>query len=174
MRPSLTALPKRAAGKARATAAGSPVPAGQDQPAPDAEASARPSARERAAMRRRARKAGHMREALVRDLGALVVEMDRLGRRNDELLARKAREIEALDRELRGIANALGQRQPVTSLVAAGIAGSCAACGTLLGTSDRFCSHCGKPAADDGTSAGGPAGPPPAQLQLETVGTDGR
>jgi hypothetical protein len=169
MRPSLKGLPKRAAGKARETAAGTPVPAGHEPPPPGAEA--RPGARERSAMRRRARKASHLREALVRDLGALVVEMDRLGRRNDELVARKARDIEALDAELRGLAAALGERQTLARVVDTGIAGACAHCGTLLATDDRFCSHCGKPVAEDGAPAA-PAAPSPAQLQLETVGVE--
>ena len=147
MRPPFRALPTRAADKARDAAAGSAVPAGQEPPPPGAED--QPSARSRGAMRRRLRKATHLREGLVRDLGALVVEMDRLGRRNDELLARKAREIEALDRELRGLAEALGQRHTVAQVVIAGIAGECAACGTLLGTEDRFCSRCGTAVARD-------------------------
>jgi hypothetical protein len=101
-----------------------------------------------------------------------MVEMDRLGRRNDELLARKAREIEALDRELRGLNEALGQRQTVNRVVLAGIAGSCTACGTLLGNDDRYCSRCGKPVAGDGAEPQDQPGPPPAQLQLETVGAE--
>ena len=166
MRP-LKALPKRAADKARATAAGSPEPAGQEPP--PAGAGDRPSARERAAMRRRIRKVARTREALVRELGALVVEMERLGRRNDELLARKAREVTTLDAELRRIREALGERHTLERLVSTGIAGACTACGTLLGTEDRFCARCGR-------AAGEPPAPIPVpepsadQLQLETVG----
>ena len=161
MRPPFRALPKRAAEKARDTAAGSAVPAGQEPPAPGAED--QPTARSRGAMRRRLRKATHLREGLVRDLGALVVEMDRLGRRNDELLARKAREIEALDSELRGLAEALGQRHTVSQVVIAGIAGECAACGTLLGTEDRFCSRCGTPVAGGARASQAPGAQPAAQ-----------
>ena len=114
-----------------------------------------------------------MREALVRELGALVLEMERLGRRNDELVRRKAREIEALDRQLSGLADALGRRQTLSSVVATGVAGACRACGTLLGTEDRFCSRCGRAAVDE-DGAEPAAAPSPAQLQLETVGAERR
>ena len=168
MRP-FKALPKRAAEKARATAAGSSEPAGQEPPAHGA--ADRPSARERAAMRRRVRKVARTRVALVREIGALVVEMERLGRRNDELVSRKAREVAFMDEELRGLRTALGHRETLERLVATGVAGPCSACGTLLGTEDRFCGRCGKPAGD------GPA-PPEApassaeQLQIETIGAE--
>jgi hypothetical protein len=164
MRPTLTSL----ADKARETAAGTPTPAGQEPPAPAA--AARPGARERAAMRRRVRKATRTREALVRELGTLVVEMERLGRRNDELLVRKARAVAALDDELRGLREALGQRLTLERVVATGIAGACRACGSLLGTEDRFCSRCGTPAADDPQAPRPGARPSQAQLQLHTVG----
>jgi hypothetical protein len=121
-------------------------------------------------MRRRARKSAHLREALVRELGELVVEMNRLGRRNDELITRKAREIQALDRQLDGLAEALGERRTVAQVTLAGIAGSCARCGTMLGTDDRFCSRCGK--AVDGDAEPEAVAPPAAQLQLETVGAE--
>jgi hypothetical protein len=173
----MPSLRKRAADKANAAAAGSPTPAGQEPAPPDARA--RPGARERAAMRRRIRKAARVREALVRELGALVLEMERLHRRNDELVARKAREIESLDRELSGLAEALGRRQTLPSVIATGVAGACRACGTLLGTEDRYCSRCGKPAGDGGAAAAAaPAddasagAPSPAQLRLEPAGAE--
>jgi hypothetical protein len=167
MRP-LKALPKRAAEKARETAAGSSTPAGQAPPAPDS--ATRPGARERAAMRRRARKVSREREALVRELGTLVVEMERLGRRNDELLAAKSRAIVALDDELNGLREALGERRTLAQVVATGIAGSCSACGSLLGTEDRFCSHCGTPAGAV-TAPAAPAHTPGGhELQVNTAG----
>jgi hypothetical protein len=166
MRPTLTSL----ADKARETAAGSPTPAGQEPPAP--EATAKPGARERAAMRRRVRKAARTREALVRELGALMVEMERLGRRNDELLVRKAREITTLDEELTGLRRALGERFTLERVVATGIAGSCRACGSLLGTEDRFCSRCGTPATEEAQAEAPAARPSAAQLQLHTAGAE--
>jgi hypothetical protein len=170
--PSFKALPKRAADKARATAAGSPEPAGQEPPAPGA--ADRPGASERAAMRRRIRKLARARDALTRELGTLVVEMERLGRRNDELLARKARDIVTLDDELRRLRQALGERQTLERVVAVGIAGSCGACGTLLGTEDRFCSRCGKAVGEESAAKDVPPPPPPSQLRLETVGAERR
>jgi hypothetical protein len=167
MRPSLSSL----ADKARETAAGSPTPAGQDAPSP--EAAQRPGARERAAMRRRVRKVARLREALARELGGLLVEMERLGRRNDELLVRKAREIVLLDDELHGLRTALGERHTLERVVATGIAGSCRVCGSLLGTEDRFCSRCGTAAAED-AGAEAQARPSQAQLQLHTVGAERR
>jgi hypothetical protein len=167
MRPSLTSL----ADIAREAAAGSPTPAGQEPPTEAAVA--RPGARERAAIRRRARKVTRTRDALVRDLGVLVVEMERLGRRNDELLAGKAREIAALDDELRGLRSALHERMTLEQLVAAGIAGSCLGCGSLLGTEDRFCSHCGTAAGESPVDR--PVEQPSdAQLQIQTVGAERR
>jgi hypothetical protein len=168
--PSFKALPKRAADKARATAAGSPEPAGQEAPAPGV--AARPGASERAAMRRRVRKLARTHDALTGELGALLVEMVRLDRRNDELLARKAREIAALGEELRGLRAALGQRDTLERVVAVGISGTCGACGTLLGTEDRFCSRCGKAVGEDTPRDDVPPPPPPSQLRLETVGAE--
>lgn len=170
MRPPFRALPKRAADKARSAAAGSPVPAGQEPPSADAPGG--PTSADRREMRRRARKSAHLREALVRELGELLVEMNRLGRRNDELITRKAREIQALDRQLDGLAQALGERRTVAQVTLAGIAGGCTRCGTLLGVDDRFCSRCGKPVDGDGEPEA--AAPPAAQLQLETVGVESR
>jgi len=164
MRP-LKELPKRAADKARGAAAGSPTPAGQE---PLAEAAAgQPGARERAAMRRRVRKVARTRDELVRELGALVVEMERLGRNNDELVKRKARRIVSLNEELEGLRGALGDRHTVAQVVAAGIAGSCSSCGSLLGTEDRFCSHCGTPA---GAQAGGAASSNGAHHETDGAG----
>jgi hypothetical protein len=122
-------------------------------------------------MRRRVRKVARMREALVRELGTLLVEMERLGRRNDELLIRKAREVAALDDELGGLRSALGDRLTLERVVATGIAGSCRSCGSLVGTEDRFCSRCGTPATADGTTPATER-PSQAQLQIDTVGAE--
>jgi hypothetical protein len=50
------------------------------------------------------------REALLLDLGALVYELHRQGRRAPELLQRKAVELGELDRELRALEDALENR----------------------------------------------------------------
>src|ERR671916_440760 len=101
MRPAMKSLPKRAADKARDAAAGTPVPAGE--PSPSEGATAKPRAGDRASMRRRVRRLRRTREVLLRELGALVVEMHRLDRQNPDLVARRASELRAIDDELRGL-----------------------------------------------------------------------
>ena len=106
----------------------------------------KPTARERGRMRRRLRQQRRMREALLLDLGALVFELHRQARREPELLQAKAAELTAVDQEVRALSHALDSGQPLHELVAAGIAGSCASCGSLLSTDARYCSACGAPA----------------------------
>jgi hypothetical protein len=141
MRPSLKNIPKRTAEKARDAAGGSPIPAGQEEPSADAPAT--PTTAERGAMRKRARRLARLREVQLRELGALVVEMRRLGRDNPELLKRKALETLGMDNELRRLRAALGERETMEHVVAAGVAGTCERCATLMATEDRFCPHCG-------------------------------
>jgi hypothetical protein len=104
-----------------------------------------PGRRERGRMRRRLRQQQRVREALLLDLGALVYELHRQGRREPELLQAKAAELLAVDDEVRALGEALHERQPLAQLVAAGIAGSCPTCGALLTSDARFCSSCGSP-----------------------------
>lgn len=103
----------------------------------------RPRARERGRMRRRLRSQRRMREALLLDLGALVFELHRQGRREPELLQAKAAELNAVDQEVRGLAQALDDDDGILELVAAGIAGSCENCGSLLSTDASYCPACG-------------------------------
>jgi hypothetical protein len=127
-------------------------------------ASYKPSARERGRMRRRLREQRRMREALLLDLGALVFELQRQGRREPELLQAKAAELSAVDDEVRALAGALDAGHTVMELVATGVAGSCASCGSLLSTDARYCHACGAPAVPPLTSerqGGGPALAPP-------------
>src|SRR5919199_4331926 len=105
----------------------------------------KPTARERGVMRRRLRRQQRVREALLLDLGALVYELHRHGRREPELLQAKAAELSAVDDEVRALGDALEEHQPLAELVAAGIAGSCGACGALLTRDARLCSSCGTP-----------------------------
>ena len=64
-------------------------------------------------MRRRLRRQERVREALLLDLGALVWELHREGRREPELLQAKAAELAAVDDEVRALAEALeGGRPP--------------------------------------------------------------
>ena len=134
--------------------------------------SGKPGARERGRMRRRLREQRRMREALLLDLGALVFELQRQGRREPELLQAKAAELSAVDQEVRALAAALEAGHGVLELVSTGVAGSCGMCGSLLSTDARYCQACGAPAvpslAADRQQDGGPAlaparpQPPPA------------
>jgi hypothetical protein len=145
MRPSLKALRSSASDRAHRAAEGAAPPAGQDPP-PFAQL-ATPGAVERGTIRRRLRRARRMREMLLTELGALVMEMHRQGRHDRALVERKAREALIADREALGLSRALGEGYGVSQVVAAGIVGSCYVCGSLLATDDRYCSRCGTAAA---------------------------
>lgn len=112
-------------------------------------------------MRRRLRQQRGMREALLLDLGALVFELHRHGRREPELLQAKAAELTAVDNEVRALSEALEEDLGVVELVAAGITGSCQECGSLLSTDARFCATCGR-AARPGLEAR--QAPPPEEI----------
>jgi hypothetical protein len=169
MRPSLKGLRTRAAESAEKAAAGSPVPAGQEEPT--AQQLQRPGARERGAMRRRLRRLRRTREALVSDLGGLVVELYRHGRAQSPLIGQRVEQVAAVDAEMRGLAQALGTELTLNEVVVAGIAGTCTKCGSLLATSDRFCAHCGTavqqaaPPPSVAAAATGAKPPPPAQAK---------
>ena len=100
----------------------------------------------RGRMRRRLRRQRQVREALLLDLGALVFELHRQGRREPELLQAKAAELTAVDREVRALSEALDAGASQPQLVAPGILGSCANCGALLSADARYCATCGVPA----------------------------
>lgn len=117
--------------------------AGQESIAAPDEQRARPLPRGKSAVRRRLRRQQRLREALLLDLGAIVFELHRQGRREPELLQAKAAELTPVDEEVRALAEALEEDQGLGDLVAAGIAGTCRSCGALLTTDARFCSRCG-------------------------------
>jgi zinc ribbon protein len=104
----------------------------------------KPTALQRGQMRRRLRHQQRIREALLLDLGALVFELHRQGRREPELLQAKAAEVSAVDNEVRALAEAL-EADATIEMLAPGVAGVCGNCGTLLSTEDRFCPNCGTP-----------------------------
>ena len=119
-------------------------------------------------MRRRLRRQRRMREALLLDLGALVFELHRQGRREPELLQAKAAELKAVDEEVRALADALEAGDGMMQLVAAGIAGSCENCGSLLSTDARYCAACGAaalPALEASGAARGGLGPRASGLE---------
>jgi len=59
-------------------------------------------------MRRRLRKQRRARDALLLELGALVYELHRQGKRAPELLQRKAAELTGIDEDVRYLEEALG------------------------------------------------------------------
>ena len=121
----------------------------------------RPKARERGRLRRRLRRQRQMREALLLDLGAIVYELHRQGRREPELLQAKAAELKAIDEEVRALVEALDADEGMMHLTAAGIAGSCENCGSLLSTDARYCGACGAAALP---ALAGPAPAPRAEV----------
>jgi hypothetical protein len=104
----------------------------------------RPGLRERSRIRRRARYLRRLRELQLRDIGGFVVELQRFGREQPELLKAKVDQAAETDRELRALEHALGNGETVAELREPGIGGACAACGTVHGSSDRYCSWCGR------------------------------
>src|SRR5205085_8166081 len=86
-----------------------------------------------------------LREAQLLELGALVLEAHKHGRDGTPIIETKAEEAAATDAETRAVAGALATDAGLDTLVAAGIAGPCPTCGTLVSTAARFCSTCGTP-----------------------------
>jgi hypothetical protein len=101
--------------------------------------------RGRAQMRRRARYLRKLRELQLRDLGGFVLELQRFGAERPALVQTKVAAAGETDRELRALESALGERRALREVREAGIGGACVACGTVHGSSDRYCSWCGQP-----------------------------
>ena len=120
-------------------AAAEPLPAGL---APEDVAPTRPSFRDRGRLRRRLRYLRRVRELGFRDLGGLVFDLHRFGRRNDELVLGKLAALDAVDRELRAIERVLDERRDIIELREPGVA-ACPRCGALHGSDARFCPQCG-------------------------------
>lgn len=112
------------------------IPAGEDAP------SGPPGFSERGRMRRRMRFLRKARELAYRDLGGLVFDLHRFGRRNDALVLAKLETIGRIDGELRALEATLAERRPVTVLREAGVA-ACPRCAAIHGSDDRFCPNCG-------------------------------
>ena len=126
---------------------GVPTAGGTDTPEPIAErppAAASPGFAERARMRRRLRYLRRLRELAFRDLGGLVFDLHRFGRRRDELVLGKLDALAAIDTELRALETALDDRRTLLELREPGIA-ACPRCATLHGSDANFCPGCGTP-----------------------------
>jgi hypothetical protein len=119
------------------------TPAGEDPPnGPTETYSDQPGFSERGRMRRRMRFLRKARELAYRDLGGLVFDLHRFGRRNDALVLAKLETIGRIDGELRALQDTLAERRPVTVLREAGVA-ACPRCAAIHGSDDRFCPNCG-------------------------------
>ena len=124
-------------------------------------------------MRRRLRFLRKARELAYRDLGGLVYNLHRFGRRNDALVLAKLDTIGRIDTELRALESALSERQSVTVISEAGVA-ACPRCAAIHGSDDRFCPNCGlamdlraeRPVAGPQTAPTPP--PPPASTPMPT------
>jgi hypothetical protein len=137
MRPILRKIRERAASAADRTSA-TGAPAGQDGGQPQ-----RASARDRGQMRRRIRQLRRRRDALLLELGGLVMEMHRQGRGDQQLVSSRAEEVSRVDAEARELVRALDGGDRLDELVSAGILGTCESCAALLSADARYCSQCG-------------------------------
>ena len=145
-------------------AAEAPAPEAAPAPDPVAAIPADPSWRDRGRLRRRLRYLREVRELGYRDLGGLVFDQHRFQRPNDGLVHGKVLAIDAVDRELRAIEQALRSGRLVTELALPGIS-ACQRCGALHGSDARFCPQCGLAFAGPRTVSGmGDAGPIPAPI----------
>jgi ribosomal protein L40E len=149
-----------------------PLPAGL---APEDVAPSRPSFRDRGRLRRRLRYLRRVRELGFRDLGGLVFDLHRFGRRNDELVLGKLAALDAVDRELRAIERVLDERRDILELREPGVA-ACPRCGALHGSDAKFCPQCGTQFSGPlamievgGTIAPAPAGAPEAHTPQQPL-----
>ena len=131
------------------------APAAEPAPAidPVAAVPANPTWRERGRLRRRLRYLREVRELGYRDLGGLVFDQHRFQRPNDGLVQGKVLAIDAVDRELRAIEQALRAGTLVTELALPGVS-ACQRCGALHGSDARYCPQCGLAFAGPRTVAG--------------------
>lgn len=97
-----------------------------------------------AQLRRRARYLRSLRELQLRDIGGFMVELERFDRQRPDLVRQKVAAAAQTDRELRALEHALQESRGVGEIRQPGIGGACPACGTVHGSSDRFCSWCGQ------------------------------
>jgi hypothetical protein len=153
-----------------------PLPAGVT---PQDVAPIRPTFRNRGRLRRRLRYLRRVRELGFRDLGGLVFDLHRFGRRADELVLGKLAALRTVDHEMRALERALDQHRDIIELREPGIA-ACARCGALHGSEARFCPACGTPVegplafSDVGEGPHPPAPTPGAEVRpLHAAGPAG-
>lgn len=168
MRLSPTVLTNRFRAVADRLARGSAVPAGTD-PGEQEAAAKRPGSRERGAIRRRLRQQRKLRDAVLMELGALVMEAHRHGRDDAGVVKSKAAEAAAVDAEAVALAETLNEGGDLARLTATGLAAPCHACGTLVSTRARFCEQCGTDLSARPAAAAEPAD----AMAVEAASADG-
>lgn len=136
-------------------------PAAPLDPPPFAPAAPPSAGGNRAKLRRRMRYLRRAHELGLRDLGGLVFDLHRFGRRNDQLVVGKLQALETVDAELRAIERVLGAHRDVLELREPGIT-ACVRCGALHGTDARFCPSCGTQVDGLVAVGGAPAAAAPA------------
>jgi hypothetical protein len=100
--------------------------------------------RERSRTRRRLRYLRRLRELQLRDIGGFVVELHRFGRDRPDLVKAKVEAAAGTERELRALEGLLDDGSAAMELREPGIGGACPQCGTVHGSTDRYCSWCGR------------------------------
>jgi len=121
------------------------VDAPQVAASPDPLAAAAAGPGERGRLRRRLRRLKAVRARQRVELGTLVFDArKRANGSRPEVVERRAAEAAEVERQVREIQHAVDAHADTRDL-ATGVAGSCASCGTLLSTEDRFCPSCGTP-----------------------------
>jgi ribosomal protein L32 len=116
-----------------------------------------PSARERTLIRRRLRALRRRREALMREVGGLVLDSKHEQNGAPESLDERTRELDAVDSEARSLVHALEERKTLDELMASGVSSRCENCGELVARREHYCTNCG---AQQDHSGAAPTGPP--------------
>ena len=136
----LRRLLERSTQKVNRSAAGTRVPAGID---PDERRG--PTARERTLMRRRLRSLRRRREALMREVGGLVLKSQHGEDGASQQLDGRTHELEDVDAEARAIVQALDELKTLDELLSSGLSARCSSCSELVAKREHFCANCGAP-----------------------------